>query len=152
MKLLQEIACQRTLSKALKRKLGVSRLGEEQMSCWLVSKKVTIPLFPYERRQGKTSHYVCYCTKCCIFWRNSCWDSCFPRIAGVESCLCMSVVYLEITLAQISPTGVSRRTTSWGPKSWLRLLCNVAMRMVIISVMSQLWDKMAWQYVLLDEC
>lgn len=154
MKLLQEIACQRTLSKALKRKLGVSRLGEEQMSCWLVSKKTAIPLFICERGQGKTSHYVCYCTKCCTFHRNSCWDSWFPRIAGVKSCLCMTVVYLEI------PTSTDlSHNLSLSSKQRDHLMGTQILTKIIVQCcnkndhpFSDVSTLMAWQNVLLDEC
>lgn len=68
MKLLQEIACQRTLPSTLKRKLGVSRFGEEQLLCWIVSKKATVPPFHMRRGQGKTLHYY---TKFYLLLRSS---------------------------------------------------------------------------------
>lgn len=139
MKLLQETVCQCTLPRALKRKLGVSRFGEEQMSCWIDSKKAAIPLIPCERVQGRTLHYVHYCTECCILQRNSCRGSYFPRIAGMESCLWMNDLVLGHPTSTVSPTtcycAVSRGTTSWEPDSWLRLLSSVALGIAITSVM-----------------
>lgn len=109
MKMLQEIACQRTLPRSLKRKLSVSRLGKEQMLCWIVGKKGTIPLFPYEKGQGKTFHYVHYCTKCHILQWNFCWGSYFPRIAGMKSCLCTN----DLVPGDPKSTSVSHNLLLW---------------------------------------
>lgn len=139
MKMLQEIACQRTLPRSLKRKLSVSRFGKEQIFCWIVGKKGTIPLFLYEKGQGKTFHYVHYCTKCRIGETSAGAHTFLGLLAWSPACAGM-IWCLEIPRAQVFPTtcchGVSRGTASWELASQLGWLGDITKGIVIISVTS----------------